>query len=350
MANLDQLRARGRIRELVEALEAELSAPLPPGSPYREAAAPLAEAARRHELGRWQWQLARFDAADRNLARALEVREGLLGPSHPDTLDTLERIAALRHYQRRDGAGDLFRGVVAAREATLGRDAAATAISLRNYGAHLRDEGDPRAGGILIEARDSIEARLGTEHPDYAAALKAHALHLIHQEQHGEWRGLDAARRAWSVTLRIHGDDHPFTGGAILLLARGEETARRLRPARRRYEQARDVLAPTCGEDHPLVAFALGGLGNISFAESKVEQAIEHWEDALRRYRVTYPTSDFAVGLMFQLAEAALYLGQRDEGQAWIDRAVAEADVVGRDRIPIDDWLALLRPLLDGRR
>ncbi|MBZ0230909.1 MAG: tetratricopeptide repeat protein, partial [Deltaproteobacteria bacterium] len=142
-AALETLRRRGRFVELATALEAAPATARAVDGPFRDGGPDRGEvAARLHELGRVQWHLARFADAERNLTRALALREELLGPLDPRTIDTRERIAALFHYRADARAERLFREVIAQREAVHGAEHAAVAIARRNLGALLRDSGE----------------------------------------------------------------------------------------------------------------------------------------------------------------------------------------------------------------
>src|SRR5208337_978702 len=63
-----------------------------------------------NDLGGLLWLQGRFKEAEPLLCRALAIREGALGPDHPDTATSLIKLALLRQAQRRlEQAEPLFR-------------------------------------------------------------------------------------------------------------------------------------------------------------------------------------------------------------------------------------------------
>lgn len=316
--------------------------------PYRGSHDLLDEAARRHDLGREQWLHARFADSEQNLMAALAVREQFLGPHHETTIDTVERIAALRHYQLRgDDAGPLFDRVLNARRTAHGEDHPATAIALRNRGAWLRDSSLPTAGRDLDHAVEILQRRLGADHPELAAALKAQAFFAV--AGHDRWRALKLAERAHDATYRCHGDDHPFTAGSLLIVARAEAKAGGWRRARKQFSAVIAALNAAYGEQHPLVALATDGLGDVQFADGDLAGAAVSWERARATYARTYPRSPFGASLLIKLAQSALAADDTEQALAFIDEVCAIADAFPLAHRQLDGWLASVASVAAGR-
>ena len=71
----------------------------------------------------------------------MEAREHTLGPEHPDTLTSLNNLAALADKRGDlDGAEPLYRRALEAREHTLGLDHPDTLTSVFNLALLLRDQ------------------------------------------------------------------------------------------------------------------------------------------------------------------------------------------------------------------
>jgi tetratricopeptide (TPR) repeat protein len=322
---IESLRTRGRFVDLAAALEAELAPAggAAPDGPFRDAGPDRVEvAARLHELGRVQWHLARFDEAQRNLSRALELREQLLGPVDARTIDSRERLAALYHYRVDTRAEPLFREVVAQREAVHGADSAEAAIAQRNLGALLRDLGHTvEALGLLEAAAKQLARRLGSEHPDHAAALKARAFLLVEQVDVDQRTAERASVDALVATCRAHDVDHPFAGAARLLLARAEVRARRYSGAAREVARALSALRSGYGDEHPLVAIALLDDGRICFRQDNMDAALDRTRRGAELLARWYPRGASAAYAAYDVAAAAAAAGDPDVARTWIGRA-----------------------------
>src|SRR5262249_40545045 len=71
--------------------------------PGKFAAQPEVEAAVRHTVGNTYMELSLYKDARPHLERALELRRRIFGNQHPDTLDTMQALAAL-YFRAGDGA------------------------------------------------------------------------------------------------------------------------------------------------------------------------------------------------------------------------------------------------------
>src|SRR4051812_19544398 len=87
------------------------------------------------------WHNARMTEAERALGMAYAARLAANGEDHDETLDSLERLAAVAHYQlRHDLAIERFEKAIAGRVRLHGEDHVRVAIARRNFAAHQRDQ------------------------------------------------------------------------------------------------------------------------------------------------------------------------------------------------------------------
>lgn len=330
-AAIEKLRRRGRFVDLAAALEERSTADAALDGPFRHGGPDRVElAARLHDLGRVQWHLARFDAAERHLTRALALREQLLGPLDPRTLDTRERLAALYHYRVDDRAEPLFREVLAQRESVHGAESAEVAIAQRNLGALLRDKGDGVAAAALFEtAVKQLKRHFGTEHPEYAAVLKAQAFLFVEQPHVDNSTVERLAVDALVATVRAHDVDHPFAGAARLLVARAEMRARRYSGAAREVARALASLRGGYGNEHPLVGIALVDDGTVRLQQGDASDAYDRLRRGAEMLERWYPRGPSAARLAYDVTVAACAAARPHEAHAWIARA---SDAVAGDR------------------
>ena len=229
-------------------------------SPYRGTIVPLDAARRLHDHGRRAWHVARFEDADRSLGEAHALRRDTLGADHPDTLDTLERRAALAGYRCDNAtAAAWFAEVIVGLADRLGPAHVRVAVARRNHGAFLRDVGDHDGAHAELAAAGERLRVLPPEHPDHIDWLKAHALlELAHDPR----AALASAERAAELGARCWDVEHPFVAAAHLTAGQAELALARLRPARQRLARAAELLERAYGA-HPLVAIALHARGRV---------------------------------------------------------------------------------------
>ncbi|MBP1468758.1 tetratricopeptide repeat protein, partial [Candidatus Chloroploca sp. M-50] len=94
-------------------------------------------------LGRHLDRLGRYALAQPYAARALAIRERVLGPEHPDTALSLNNLASLHQTQGNyDAARPLYERALAISERVLGPEHPNTATSLNNLAELLRAQGN----------------------------------------------------------------------------------------------------------------------------------------------------------------------------------------------------------------
>ena len=164
--------------------------------------------------------LGDYAGADSLFRRALEARERVLGPEHPDTLNSVNNLASLL-LRKGDyaGADPLVRRALEARERVLGPEHPDTLSSVDNLAVLLSSKGDYAGADPLV--RRALEARervLGPEHPDTLSSVNNLAVLL---ERKGDYVGADPLyRRALEARERVLGLEHPSTLNSVNKLAR----------------------------------------------------------------------------------------------------------------------------------
>ena len=143
--------------------------------------------------------------------RALDSYERVLGPEHPDTLSSVNNLAlCMQALGDAAGALPLYRRALDSRERVLGPEHPATLNSVNNLAYCMQTLGDA-AGALPLfrRALDSRERVLGPEHPDTLTSVNilAGCLHAL-----GDAAGaLPLYRRAADGFERLFGPEHPST-------------------------------------------------------------------------------------------------------------------------------------------
>jgi tetratricopeptide (TPR) repeat protein len=240
------------------------------------------------EAGAYVFERADYPQARYLHERALNLREGRLGPDHPATAESLRYLAfALGIQGDLGGARRLHERALSIREVCLGPNHPTTAASLSDLALVLRDQGDLDGAHTLLErALHILEVRLGPDHSDTARSLNGLALVLRDQGD------LDGARTLYQRAVDIRearlGPDHPTTayslnGFALVLREQGD-----LDQARMLLERALHIREVRLGPDHPLTAQSLNGLaivlrdqGDLDGARTLLERALLIYETRL---------------------------------------------------------------------
>jgi eukaryotic-like serine/threonine-protein kinase len=216
---------------------------------------------------------------------ALEIRRGVLGNEHPDTLLSLSfKGSLLRHQGKIAEAEPYLREALQTRRRVLGDEHPDTLTSINQMGLLLREQGK------LVEAepyfREALEGRrriLGDEHSETHESLNNMGFVL-----HPQGRLAEAEpyfREALEGYRRVLGDDHPSTlfslnnMGALLhrqgKLAEAEPYLREALQARRR------VL----GDEHPETLNSMNNMGALLHIQGKLAEAEPYYREALEGQR-----------------------------------------------------------------
>jgi tetratricopeptide (TPR) repeat protein len=245
--------------------------------------------------------------------RALEIREKVLGPEHPETATSLNNLAALLHAQGDlAGARPLYERALAIREKVLGPEHPETATSPYNFAALLQAQGDLAAARPLYERALAIcEKVLGPEHQDTATSLCNFAALLQAQGDLAGARPL--YERALAIDEKVLGAEHPSTAIdlsnlAFLLQEQGDFAG-----ARPLYERALAIDEKVLGAEHPSTAINLSNLARLlnkarhaSEAEPLFHRAITIGEKALgRNHTQTQRFASHYARLLLETARAA---------------------------------------------
>jgi tetratricopeptide (TPR) repeat protein len=177
--------------------------------------------------------LGELKAARALFEQALEARRELLGPRHPDTLQTIGNLASVaRRLGDLSEARDLKTEVLAARRELLGPEHPATLSTMASLAVTLRELGDAQECRKLEEQVLATRRELlGPRHPDTLQTMNNLAVTLYYMED------LPAARSLLAEVLaarrELLGPEHPDTLQTMNNLAATERTLGELaaRPA-----------------------------------------------------------------------------------------------------------------------
>jgi CHAT domain-containing protein/Tfp pilus assembly protein PilF len=229
-----------------------------------------------------------YAKAEPQFQRALAIRERTLEPEHPDIATSLNGLANL-YSDRSDYARTepLYRRALAIREKALGPEHPETAISLNNLAILHKDKGEyAKAEPLFRRARVIWEKTLGPDHPQVAMSL--HNLAFLHWDR-GEYAKAEPLyQESLAISEKTLGKEHPDIALTLNNLGILYSRIGDLAKAEPMHKRALAIREKALGPEHPFVAESLSNLAMLHFdkgeyteAESLYQRALAVWEKAL---------------------------------------------------------------------
>ena len=205
----------------------------------------------------------------------------LLGPEHPDTLNSRNSLAAAYLAAGRvDEAIPLFEQILAVRQRMLGPDDSETLVSQNNLASAYQDAGRIAEAIRLYELNLEVRERLlGSDHP---STLNSRGNLAAAYRDGGR---VDEAIPLLEQTLadreRVLGPEHPDTQATRRKLATAYQDAGRAAEAVPLLERASADRKPVLRSDHPIPRPAPKNLAKADRAPDRVADAIPPPEQTL---------------------------------------------------------------------
>jgi tetratricopeptide (TPR) repeat protein/predicted Ser/Thr protein kinase len=234
---------------------------------------PLIEASIRRTIAETYRELGLYPEAQRQLEHAADLQRHTLGDTHPDTLSTIGRLAALQitqgHYRQ---AEPLAVSVAEAQRRVLGEDhpetLASTFVLADVYRMQRKTALAEALLTRLVQARRRVK---GEEHPDTLDTK--HLLAIVYRLEGKYEQAAPLLQQVFAARRRVEGDEHPDTLDTINDLVV-------LYDAMGKYSQA-EALAPgllqtesrVLGEEHDKTVTAMYELAVLYLREGEYAQS-----------------------------------------------------------------------------
>jgi tetratricopeptide (TPR) repeat protein len=275
-----------------------------------------------------------YSQAEPLLRDALELREKLLKPEHPDTARILNNLAHLLHNKGDlAGARRLVERALAIAKKMLGPEHPDTA-GILNHLARLHHDQDDLAGArpLFEHALAIREERLGPEHPDTAESLNH--LARLHHDQDDLAGARPLFERALAIREKRLGPEHPDTAESLNHLAHLLHDKGDIAEARSRQERALAIREKRLGPEHPDTAESLNHLARLLYRQGDLARARPLYERALairENEKVLGPTHQDTNRTRRNLAQLLLTSGQPTEALTLGETALAaHRKILGR--------------------
>ncbi|WP_169979111.1 protein kinase domain-containing protein [Tautonia rosea] len=224
---------------------------------------PRLEASMRTALGQADFALGRYADAERNLRRALEIRERLLGPEHPETLETLSALvpvvnpSGFHNMARKQEAIRLARRSAESHRRVFGAAHPATLAAHADLGDALIRAGNLQEASDLLQHNLGIQQKVqGAGHPETLWTMTLLGQARCRLGAFGEAANLlGAVVRSNRLQL---GPGHPATLKGIHELAHVYRGDGQLQKAAELYLEAAEGRRAYYGFEHIMVSSSMG--------------------------------------------------------------------------------------------
>ncbi|KIW17568.1 hypothetical protein PV08_04763 [Exophiala spinifera] len=209
------------------------------------------------------WLSGQYIGALEHVSESYNIRVALYGDEKSESLESLELMATVLHYQGKyEDAEAMIRRVLAGRERELGENHPFTLTSVSNLAEVLRSRGKyEEAEAMSRRALAGHEKGLGADHPDTLMSVSNLAVVLRNQ---GKYEEAEAMNR-WALARREKelGVDHPSTLTSVYNLAHLLDARQDFQQALVLYQRAASGYEDVLGADHPTTKACRADLSSL---------------------------------------------------------------------------------------
>lgn len=256
---------------------------------------PLIEASIRQTLASAYRELGALDDAQAHQGRALRLRQGVLGDSHPDTLDSkYASVLLYRDQSRYQEAVQLARETLVTQQRVLGSKHMRTLLTMNVLGQAYHDQGKlDRAEAILKGAESIASDVLGDAHK-YTLFIEV-SLAGVYRSQ-----GLFSKAETLLESIlppyeRLWGKEHPYTLDLMrvlgMLYSRHKDSA----DAEPTFTRELEIRRRVQGEEHLQTLSTMRSLAELYTDQGRYPEAedlaLKALDIGLRRYGEDHPTT-----------------------------------------------------------
>ena len=211
--------------------------------------------------------------AEQMYRQTLEFRMNVLGPEHPDTLESMNNLSLTLNSQGKYvEAKQIHRQTLELRMKVLGSEHPHTLESMNNLSLTLNKQGK------YIEAeqmhQQTLELRmkvLGSEHPDTLASMNDLSLTLNSLGKYVEAEQMH--RQTLKLRIKVLGSEHPDTLTSMNNLSSTLNNQGKYFEAKQIYRQTLELRMKVLGSEHPDTLTSMNNLNLILNSQGKCVEA-----------------------------------------------------------------------------
>ncbi len=258
------------------------------------------------------------------LEQALTLQKKILGPEHPDTLDSASSLGrTLRYEGHYPEAEQLLRQTVQAQERVLAPEDPRTLRSMNGLANTLAYEGkNSEAEQLMRNVLEKERRELGPEDKDTLKSMRDLSVILREEGHFSEAKQLQA--EALALHQRVFGRDHPDTVSVMVSLGNTLLLEGHLAEAEKLVHEILTIELRMLGPEHPDTLTAEYNLSRILVEEGKYEEANKLIHETLAtQARVLGPDHLSTLRSMDNLGEILAKQGRYSEAESDLRDALA---------------------------
>jgi tetratricopeptide (TPR) repeat protein len=215
----------------------------------------------------------KYDEAPPYFEGALEIRERILGPDHPDVSQAIIGLATIHYFKGEySKAEPLYLRALAIREKSLGPEHPDVAQSIYILAALYAALGEYAKAEPLYQRALAIQEKsFGQEHPDVAASLNNLATLYVDLGDYAKAEPLHL--RALAIKEKSLGPEHPNVAASLNNLASLYDDLGDYAKAEQLYLRALAIREKSFGPEHREVAAFLNNLASLYIHMSEYAKA-----------------------------------------------------------------------------
>ncbi len=275
-----------------------------------------------NEAGYYLDDRADYNRAEQLFLRALEIREKVNGPKHPETATVLNNLAELYCSRGKyDKAEPLHLRALEIREEVLSPGGPETAISLNNLALLYKNQGKyEKAEPLYLRALEIREEFSDPMHPDTAASLNN--LAGLYRDQGKDDKAEPLLLRALEIHEKALGPMHPSVATSLNNLGELYRPQSRYDEAEPLLLRALEIKEEVLGPKHPAVALTLNNLALLYHNQGKYDKAEPLYRRAVEIHEKVFGPDHPTVATDFHNLGTMLYnMGREKEGGEKVRRA-----------------------------
>ena len=228
--------------------------------------------------------------------RVLEMRRSVLGADHPNSVQSLRRLAGVLYRQGKYTAVEpIYEEAIRLGKTTFGLEHPATESMLNQLGLlHYQLGRYSKAEEVFKESLRITSETIGEKHWSHATRLNN--LALVYTDQAKYASALPLYQQAINVYRESSGEDADL---ALFLnnLARLYGYQGKYKEAEARYKESIAMFRQVGGAQHPDLALALNNLGYLYDLQARDKLAEQSYKQALNIYRALFGDVHPRVGM-----------------------------------------------------
>ena len=254
-----------------------------------------------------------YPEAEKLCRETMETRRKVLGPEHHDTVDSMVQLARILGYESRYAeAEELNRGALEVARRKWPQDRlTATALSLL-ADTLTHEEKYPEAERAAREALEMDRRALGSDHPSVLRDMFNLAGILTEEQHYADAE--EMSKELIESARRVLGLQHPGTLAAKSNLGALLRKEQHYADAEKLEREVLEAQRQTLGPEHASTLLTMGNLGSVLIEEKHYSEAEQVLREALAGLRrVLGPSHEVTATAAQNLARALALQGKRDE-------------------------------------